>query len=71
MRMFQIFLIILKIFGATEKKKLEEGFYINPTRARSKEINGQGFYMNSKKKKLKLPIESLSNIELKKNMQKI
>lgn len=33
------------------KKKLGIGFYVNPTRAQNEEIEGQGFYIISKKKK--------------------
>ena len=32
------------------EKKLGKGFYANPMRARNKETEGQGFYINSKKK---------------------
>ena len=32
------------------EKKLGKGFYVNPMRARNKETEGQGFYINSKKK---------------------
>ena len=32
------------------EKKLGKGFYVNPMRARNRETEGQGFYINSKKK---------------------
>ncbi|MBP1528842.1 MAG: hypothetical protein H9Q65_06350 [Spiroplasma ixodetis] len=53
------------------EKKLGKGFYANPMRAKNKKTEGQGFYINSKKKKLKLPIKPLSDMEIESYMQKI